>query len=89
MKTAIGGRKFAITQGYFLSIILTNNMYLYDHSSEKKQAYREMKTDHRKAEEERQPYEKNENLSDVLTDNGNITHAKNYQPFWLDWVKTL
>ena len=33
-------------------------MYLHDHSSEKNQAYHEMKTDHRKAEEECQLHKK-------------------------------
>lgn len=34
MKTAIIGRQFTITEVHFLSIILTNDMYLYGHSSE-------------------------------------------------------
>lgn len=58
MKPAIRGSKFQITWVYFLSIILTNNMYLYDYSSEKNQAYHEMKTDRRKAEEECQLHKK-------------------------------
>lgn len=58
VKTAIRGSKFQITWVYFLSIILTNNMYLYDYSSEKNQAYHEMKTDRRKAEEECQLHKK-------------------------------
>lgn len=57
-KTVTRGRKFPLTQIYSLSIILTNNMYLHDHSSEKNQAYHEMKTDHRKAEEECQLHKK-------------------------------
>ena len=58
MKTVTRGRKLPLTLVYFLSITLTNNMYLYYHSSEKNQAYHEMKTDHRKAEEECQLHKK-------------------------------
>lgn len=32
-------QEIPLTQIYSLSIILTNNMYLHDHSSEKNQAY--------------------------------------------------
>lgn len=51
----------------------------------------EMKTDHRKAEEECQLHKKREreSITEVLTDNGNITHAKNYQPTDMTGLKSF
>lgn len=61
MKIAIRGRKSTIMEFHFLSIILSDNMYLYGHSSEENQAYHDMKTGHRNTEE-CQPQEKTRSI---------------------------
>lgn len=86
-KTAIRGRKFIITHVHFLSIILTNKMYLYDVSSEETRLI--MKWKQITGSQRRNVnLRKKGVLSEALTDDGNVTHAKNYHPFWHDWVKT-
>lgn len=89
-KTVIRGRKFPIAQVHFLPIILPHNMYPYDHSSEKKKSG--LSWNENRPQEGRGGMStswKDETLSEVLTDNGSITHAKSYQPFWHEWVKVL
>lgn len=84
MKTAIIGRQFTITEVHFLSIILTNDMYLYGHPSEEIRLIMKWKW----IRGIRSTSAKNGIPSEVLTDTERSPMPKTYHSFWSDWVKT-